>query len=437
MRREVAWLQAELPQLVERGVLTTDAAEALRRHYASSGSEPAASRAGWGQILLACFGALLVGGGIILILAHNWDGLGRPARAGIALGVLLAVQALTLFAVARRPGSTAWRESTSGLLVAAVGASIALVGQTYHAGGSVESLMRAWLWLVVLVPYLTGSSLASIGFWALLVVRAFGLTWHDSPWDPWLLVLAGFPFVVLRLRTAAESWATALVMMAAVTSIFIIGTAVTVDSGWNGLWAVFDVSFLAAIVAAASWPPGAYASEMWRRRILVPASLALIAMGTILSFGDAWRDVLIGDRHFRNPNVAMGALVAVASVATASILMMRLVRAGRMAAAVSASAAPLVVVLHVLAMFELSDAGWVAFNVWLLVLGVVTLVEGVRTLELGAANRGLLTLAALVIARFFDTDVSFLARGLAFVAFGIGCLALNVWLMRRARRSTP
>ena len=304
------------------------------------------------------------------------------------------------------------RHCASGIrsFVATVGASIALVGQTYHAGGSVESLISAWLWLVVLVPVPHGveprrdrllGAARRAGVRPDLARFAMG----SMAARPALDCL----FVVLRLRTAAESWATALVMMAAVASIFIIGTAVTADSGWNGLWAVFDVSFLAAIVAAASWPPGAYASEMWRRRILVPASLALIAMGTILSFGDAWRDVVIGDRHLRNPNVALGALVAVASVATASILMIRLVRAGRMAAAVS-SAAPLVVAMHVLAMYGLSDAGWVAFNVWLLVLGVVTLVEGVRTLELGAANRGLLTLAALVIARFFDTEVSF-SRG--------------------------
>ena len=138
MRQRVAWLYAELPNLVERGVLTPEAADALRRHY---GPADAPGGGGWGQILLAAFGALLVGGGIILILAHNWEDLGRPARAAVALGLLLAAQALTLYAAAARPASVAWRESTSGLLVAAVGASIALVGQTYHVGGSFEGLM--------------------------------------------------------------------------------------------------------------------------------------------------------------------------------------------------------------------------------------------------------------------------------------------------------
>src|SRR5688572_950202 len=102
MRREVVWLHAELPGLVERGVLTPEAADALRRHY---GTPDRAAAASWGQILLASSGALLVGGGIILILAHNWDDLGRPARAAIAIGLLVLAQALAAFAVLRRPAS--------------------------------------------------------------------------------------------------------------------------------------------------------------------------------------------------------------------------------------------------------------------------------------------------------------------------------------------
>jgi uncharacterized membrane protein len=433
MRRGVAWLYAELPQLVERGVLTPEAADALRRHY---GPSDAGSRMGWGQILLASFGALLVGGGIILILAHNWEVLGRPARAAIALGLLLVAQALATFAVARRPDSAPWAEATSGLLVAAVGAAIALVGQTYHLGGSFESLMRAWLWLVVLVPYLTGSSLAAIGFWFLLVVRALNLGWHqDAPLDPWPLAFAGLPFVLLRLRRAPESWSTALVIIAAAISIFVLGSVATLGAGWTGLWAVFQVSFLAALVAAASWPPEKEDVEFWRGRVLLPAWLVLIVIGTILTFDEAWRQVSIDGQHIRNPNVMISAIVAAGCAIFASITAIRLAGAGRTAAAAAAAAAPLVVAMHGLAMLGIVD-GWIVFNLWLLAVGVLTLIDGLRRLELGTANRGLAALAALIITRFFDTELSFLARGLAFVAFGVACFGLNFWLMRRVRKAT-
>jgi hypothetical protein len=145
--------------------------------------------------------------------------------------------------------------------------------------------------------------------------------------------------------------------------------------------------------------------------------------------------VTITERSFRNSNVFVSAVVAVACAALASILTIRLARAGRMPAAAAASAAIIVVVMHALSMFGLHQAGWIAFNVWLLAVGILTLVEGVRALELGTANRGLLALAALMVARFFDTDLSFLARGLAFVTLGIACFSLNLWLMRRVRKA--
>ena len=434
VRQRVTWLYSELPVLIERGVLTPEAADALRRYYDSS--DLSASRSGWGQVLLASFGALLVGGGIILILAHNWDVLGRPARAGVAFGMLLAAQAGTIYAVVRRADSTAWAEATSALLVSAVGAAIALIGQTYHVGGSFEGLMLTWLWLIVAIPYLTGSTLAAIGFWALLVVRVSNLGWREMPADPWLLMLAGFPFVVLRVRRKPHSWATALLTIAATVSFVVVGSFQTAAAEWAHLPAVFQVASLAAAVAVASWPRGRELSEAWRRRLLVPAWIGLMIIATILSFDDAWSPVVLREATLRTPAVIVGALVTIGCAAIASILALRLARAGQMAAAVGAGAAALAVTFHGLAILGLDEAGWVAFNVWLLAVGVVALIEGIRLGELGTANRGLLALAALIVARFFDTQLSFLTRGLVFVSFGAACFLLNLWLMRRVQKRT-
>ena len=433
-RRRVTWLYAELPRLVEKGVLSLQAAEALRSHYGPTESDSLRSR--WRELLLAGLGALLVGGGLILILAHNWDVLGRGARAAIAIGTLVVAQGLALYAVARRDRSRPWIEGTSAFLVAAVGASIALVGQTYHVGGSFEGLMRTWLWLIVFVPYLTGSRLAAGGFWALLVLLATSLGWRHASPDLWVLALAGVPFVFLRVRREPESWDTALVAMAAAASIFIVGSLAVLDAGWGGLWAVFQVSFLAALVGIACWPPRAYDVEPWRRRLFTVAWVALVILGTILSFDDAWGKVAISSQQLRNANVIVGALVAVASAAVASVAASRLARAGLMGAASMAAAALLIVLLHAFALSGLAGGGWIAFNLWLLAVGALTLVEGLRGLDLTTANRGLLALSALLLARFFDTDLSFLVRGIGFVTLGAICLGLNLWLMRRVQGRT-
>jgi hypothetical protein len=236
------------------------------------------------------------------------------------------------------------------------------------------------------------------------------------------------------VRRRPTSWGTALVAIAAAVAIFVVGSVFTLSEGWRGLWVVFQISLLAAIVGAASWPPDREAAEPWRSRVLGPAWLALIVVGTIVTFDDMWRTVTITERASRNVSVNLTAGVAVACASLASLLAIRLAGMGRWAAAVACSAAFLIVTLHGLAMLGMNLPGWIVFNLWLLVLGVLTLMEGIRTQALGKANLGLLAVSALVVARFFDTELSFLARGLVFVGFGVACLSLNVWMMRRAGR---
>jgi uncharacterized membrane protein len=441
VRRGIAWLHAELPSLVDRGVITAETAEALRRHYGPPDTAGAAGRLG--QIALASIGALLVGGGLILIVAHNWESLDRPARGAIAIGLLLVAQSLTFYAIRRRGSSTAWREATAAFLVASVGASIALVGQTYHLGGTFEDLLRAWLWLVVPIPYLTRSTLAAIGVWALLVVRIFPVSPYSPPLDIWALGFAAAPFVVMRVRRAPESWATTVLALVAAGSAFIVGTALTVDRQWSQLWFLFEVPFVAAVIAAASWPPLADRAA-WQRRLLHPAWLLLIVVVTILSFDDVWRrfdptfgaglqgfgPVSLGD-----PHVVVVLAVAAGCVAWASFVTISLTQAGEFAAALGCGTAALVAGLYMIARGGPPHFEWLVFNLWLLAVGAVTLKEGFRRMEFGTANRGLLAIGAFLIARFFDTDVSFLLRGVAFVALGAGCLGVNIWLARRGGRS--
>lgn len=428
MRRGIAWLHAELPSLVNQGVISAEAAESLRRHYGPPDTVGAAGRLG--QIVLASIGALLVGGGLILILAHNWEALGRPARGAIALGILLIAQALTFYAVTRRRLSTAWREATAAFLVVSVGASIALVGQTYHLGGTVEDLLRSWLWLAVPVPYLTGSVLSAIGVWALLIVRVFPVSPYIPPVDIWALVFASAPFVVMRVRRAPGSWATSILAVVAAGSTFVVGTVLTFDHQWDGLWVLFDVPFVASLIAAASRRPGVERAG-WQRRLLHAAWPVLIVIATILSFDETWGS--LDSPRFRDPHVIVLAAFAAGTVAYASFVTVSLVRAREFAAALGSGAGVLVVSLYALELAGL-PVGMLAFNVWLLTVGALTLNDGFRRMELGTTNRGLLAIAAVLIARFFDTDFSFLVRGLAFVALGAGCFAVNVSLMRRGRR---
>ncbi len=94
-------------------------------------------------LLLAIVGSALIGAGIILLIAHNWDELSRPVRSAIAFLPLLASHALSVFVLRRRDGSQPWRESAAIFNVAAIGAAISLVSQTYQIHGDFARFVLA------------------------------------------------------------------------------------------------------------------------------------------------------------------------------------------------------------------------------------------------------------------------------------------------------
>jgi hypothetical protein len=74
-------------------------------------------------------------------------------------------------------------------------------------------------------------------------------------------------------------------------------------------------------------------------------------------------------------------------------------------------------------------------NVFMLGLGVYTLLRGIRSGRVFEANLGMVVIAVLATARFFDTDLEFVVRGIAFILIGLGFLATNLIVFKRKARA--
>jgi hypothetical protein len=85
-KRNVQWLYEELPGLVGKGVLPAETAEKLRQHY---GNAETGGGKRWAIILFGILGGALIGAGVILLLAHNWDEFSRPVRAALSFAPLV------------------------------------------------------------------------------------------------------------------------------------------------------------------------------------------------------------------------------------------------------------------------------------------------------------------------------------------------------------
>lgn len=75
----------------------------------------------------------------------------------------------------------------------------------------------------------------------------------------------------------------------------------------------------------------------------------------------------------------------------------------------------------------------VIVNALVLALGLLAIKIGADKFHFGILNYGLLIITALVICRFFDTNMSFVIRGLLFVAVGVGFFITNYVMLKKQK----
>jgi len=75
----------------------------------------------------------------------------------------------------------------------------------------------------------------------------------------------------------------------------------------------------------------------------------------------------------------------------------------------------------------------ITINLFVFVWGVLMIYEGMKKLNFGTSNFGLLIVTVLVICRFFDSDMSFVLRGVLFLSVGIGFFATNYFMFKKLK----
>ncbi|HEX8897106.1 MAG TPA: DUF2157 domain-containing protein, partial [Chthoniobacterales bacterium] len=289
-RSGIRWLLAELPELRASGVLTEETAEALRRHYSSQLSEPPRRL---GFILSAILGSLLVGAGIVLLVAHNWDFLSRPVRCAIAFTPLVLSQALAIFVLLRRNGSAAWRETAAILNVASIGTTIALVSQTYQIQGDYARFILVWMLLALPIVYLFRTSVglsawfvgATVWVWLPKAGDFFGARPNDL-WV-WSLLVLGVPAFVTLLRRDRNGHGTLLATIAlAIAAAFSLGQ--TDEIGAQSFWRCsFAAYWTVLYLVGAAW------FKDWRptrpHPFVALGWIGTLSLALFLSFQESWR----------------------------------------------------------------------------------------------------------------------------------------------------
>jgi uncharacterized membrane protein len=382
-------------------------------------------------------GALLVGGGIILLLAEYWDQFSRWQRTAVAVVPLLISLVLAGWALRRRPGSAAWREGSATLLALMLGSAIAILVETYSLPISERGSLLLWVVLVGLVSLAMRSNVVAVIFligatvWATISEQGGG---HAL----WFWPLATVVMVPHLRRVVSENrygvrtsnllWAIALCVC--------VATGFSLSRSMPGLWIVVYAGLFALMLATGlRWFPDA--TSDWQKPLQWVGAGGTLVLGMMLTFPWPWDQ--IGWQHYRGgggfierggfPDVifavgipALAIVVLAASVDRRNRLLPYLWCSSPVVAAI---AYPLV------ASTNTAEIGTILFNLYLFVLGLGTLAVGLRDRQMGIINAGMVILAVLIVVRFFDSEISEIVKGLAFIAVGVGFLTANLILARK------
>lgn len=421
-------IKINLKELVSSGVIDERTAEHIQSFYEQKRT-PSINRL---TVAFGILGAILTGLGIILIIGHNWDNFNRITKTIIAFLPMLIGQGLAGYALFNKKTNIAWLEGSGTFLVFAVGACIALISQIYNIMGELGNFLFTWSLLCLPLIYALRSSMVSL-------LYIIGIGWYaceygyfsypsSEPYMYWGLLLLVFPYYYQLFKEQPHSnffnfhsWFIAL------SGVICLGMLASKAPHlmWIAYTSLFGIYFLI----------GQHVFFKGKRLINNPF-LAIGALGTIIlllivSFNWFWEDL-------QRMNYDVSQLAASPEIWINGILLILggwlLTKQLKEGNILETNPLKLVFVLFPIAYLlglNVPIIGAVIMNLLLLLIGIFFIYKGNERNHLGVLNFGLLIIATLIICRFFDMNLSFVLRGILFVAIGVGFFLANARILKK------
>ncbi len=439
IRSKLNWLlNDELPLLERDGVLDSDAVGRIRDYHKKDLAERNSIQIA--MVLLAVLGALLIGSGVILLIAHNWDMFPRQHRVAIALLPLICCGPCGLLILKRNKGPI-FCEPFALFTGVAIVLAISLTSQIYNIDGRFSDLMRVVLGLCLPLIWIFRSTAlltATVLFLPSLAVR------YSSQPDEYLWWL---------LLNLVMDWAYAAVI------------------AWRMKMLVADTTDNASATEKAAVPVGRHAS--WLRIVMVYLLLSVFwhiccaghnrecfVTLIVLSTTMVWWGLSLHrtKKVFFNPSLWCGYIcllitlailvaypwhkggVSILSYSTSATFICWLVLASVIIRSLERRYDGIVALVSCLLLFcvpmlfPAPGCRYIVLLYWA-ILGIGVLVAALRRRDITLSLGGIGVLFVLAINRFVSNDMDMLYRSLVFIVLGIITLVVTWRVVRYCNKA--
>ncbi|GEP41731.1 DUF2157 domain-containing protein [Brevifollis gellanilyticus] len=422
------WLHTQLPEWEREGLITAENAVKLRQRHPHDDSGP-----GIAQVAMGVLGALLIGVGLIAIIGYNWDHFNRPVRLMFAFAPLLGAQAASWWALKQGDACARWiRETAAFFQAMAAGACIAIVSQIYNLGGDWPQFVLAWALLSLPLAWLMRSY--GVVIFYLVCITVWSLrddvrhpVWYESARAYPLLLLGLFPFwpgwKFDKPLSTTLRWAIALS-----ASMGLAAAAYQmIEHPWSDFEAVVWLwSLTAAAMILLPISEAAIHAPTRSKPQVVLGFLYLLPLGVIGTSLSAGHETIEAISIAGKLSWTWVLIIVTGAFAVHAILRRRW-------AVLSVAS---LAVTPALALAAGENAPHVV--PWLMLVHLSLIGLALIALEFldrkGAPRLGAALLSVLIMARLFDSDLSLLLKGLAFILVGVAFLVFNIVLSRHHKK---
>jgi uncharacterized membrane protein len=416
----------ELQTLVGDKIISPELADKIEQYYATKDIGKPTKL----FMIFGIFGALLVGSGIILMLAHNWDDFSRLTKTILAFAPLLLGQVFTGFSILKNKSVT-WKEASGTFLFFSVGACMALVSQIYNIPGELGSFLLIWMILCLPLVYLLRSHAVSLLIILLSTYYAIevGIWNYRNTETPWLYIAflaAILPhYYHLLTKNTTSNTVTIFNWILPASIAIALSTFIGRSEDLGFVMYITMFGFLYTIGRLTVFKE----LRTLRNGFLIIGSLGTIVLLMIFTFRWVWDEL---PKTFNYDTQELYTAVAV-FLLSISVLGYIVIRKGIRAVNLFQVA----FVIFGLVYFLLPDTGIlpvVLMNALVFALGMSAIKIGADKFNFGILNYGLLIISILIICRFFDTEMSFVVRGILFVMVGAGFFLTNYIMLKQQQR---
>ncbi len=414
-----------LEELLKEGIISKENADDIRQYYQSK-NEGSSNRL---FLVFGLLGAVLVGLGIILIIANNWDSFSKVTKTVLAFVPLVIGQGFCTYSLLKMPDNKTWREAASSFTFFAVGAGIALISQIYHIQGSTAEFLLTWMLLTLPLVYVMNSSMTSLLYILGVSYYATELGYFDyptkEPYLYWLMILAIMPFIVrLQSRLPSSNFVRFHHLFLGLSLTLVLGAFTQSDTklvflNYLGLFSLFYLH-------------GHLYRDVGSAFYRMFGGLGAIVLLVVLSFNDFWNFLLNRSVNWvESPSEPEFWILLIVIGAHIFLLTLLFLRKQLDVYNPLMYVYPVVLPIY---FFGFANPGMFIFiNFMVLVIGVLTILRGNKENNIRTLNFGLVIITALVICRFFDSDIPFTVRGILFLLLGGGFFYANHRMLSSSR----